>query len=154
MTLEAEGGRLLGQLAIGFALVALTVLIHVSALSWLLWQSRRVPTAPVTRLHDWWLFIRIAVICVFAHLAEIILWALYYWWGGTMPTLHVAAYFSAVTYATIGYGDIVPPLHMRLIPAMEGLTGILMCAWSGGFFFAVVNQVWERRHAEGAAGRW
>ncbi len=153
MSFEAESGAVLQQLVIGFVLVALTVVIHASALSWMLWQSRRSATAPETLLHDWWVFIRVAVVCVFAHLAEIMLWSFYYWWEGTLPTLHLAAYFSAVTYATIGYGDIVPPAHMRLIPAMEGLTGILMCAWSGGFFFAIVMQVWERRHAGGDAGR-
>ncbi|HEX5091761.1 MAG TPA: hypothetical protein VFV84_03625, partial [Burkholderiales bacterium] len=79
MSFEAESGVLLQQLVIGFVLVALTVVIHASALSWLLWQSRRPPAAATTLLHDWWLFIRIAVICVFAHLAEITLWSLYYW---------------------------------------------------------------------------
>ena len=36
-----------------------------------------------------------------------------------------------VTYATIGYGDIVLPQPWRVLAAMEGLTGILMCGWSG-----------------------
>ena len=37
--------------------------------------------------------------------------------------------------------------RLRLLASMEGLTGILMCAWSGGFFFSVVTRVWERRSA-------
>jgi hypothetical protein len=32
---------------------------------------------------------------------------------------------------------------------VEGLTGILMCGWSGGFFFAVVNRIYEARAAAG-----
>lgn len=149
MTLEAESTLVIQQLVIGFALVALTVLIHAGALSWLLWHSRRAPAAPETLLHEWLVFVRIAVTCVFAHLLEIMLWSFYYWMEGSFHSMHVAAYFSAVTYATIGYGDVVPPHHMRLLASMEGLTGILMCAWSGGFFFAIVTQVWERRHAGG-----
>jgi len=98
-------------------------------------------------LHDWIAFARIAVTCIIAHLVEIGIWALFYFWEGSMPTLDVAAYFSAVTYATIGYGDITPPHHLRLLASMEGLTGILMCAWSGGFFFSIVTRVWERRSA-------
>jgi voltage-gated potassium channel len=150
-SLESEGQFVVQQLSIGFALVAVTVLIHASALSWLLWRSRRSP-APATILHDWWAFILIAITCIFAHLVEIMLWAAYYAWEGSFAGLHLAGYFSAVTYATIGYGDVIPPPHLRLLAAMEGLTGILMCAWSGGFFFAIVTQVWERRHA-GGAGR-
>jgi hypothetical protein len=148
---ETEGQFVLQQLLIGFALLAVTVLIHAGTLSWLLWRSRRPRTAPETLLHDWLAFTFIAVTCVFAHLIEIMLWAAYYAWEGSFHSMHVAAYFSAVTYATIGYGDVVPPLHMRLLASMEGLTGILMCAWSGGFFFAIVTQVWERRAAGGNA---
>ena len=66
-----------------------------------------------------------------------------------MPDLEIALYFSAVTYATIGYGDVVPPQDWRLIAGVEGLTGILMCGWSGGFFFAVVNRIYEAREAQG-----
>jgi hypothetical protein len=149
-SIESESGFVLEQLMIGFALVALTVLIHASVLSWLLWRSRRPPSAPETLLRDWFGFILIAATCVFAHLVEIILWALYYVWEGSFPDLNVAAYFSAVTYATVGYGDVIPPSHLRLVASMEGLTGILMCAWSGGFFFAVVTRVWDRRAARGA----
>ena len=151
MPLEAEGSLLAQQLVIGVALLAVTVLIHAGALTWLLWRSRRPRTGQETLLHDWLAFVRIAVTCIFAHLVEILIWALYYFWEGSFPNLDVAAYFSAVTYATIGYGDIVPPQHLRVLASMEGLTGILMCAWSGGFFFAIVTQIWERRQSGGGA---
>jgi Ion channel len=58
-----------------------------------------------------------------------------------MPGFDMALYFSAVTYATIGYGDVVPPENWRLLASMEGLIGILMCAWSGGFIFAIVTRL-------------
>jgi len=51
-------------------------------------------------------------------------------------------YFSAVTYTTTGYGDLVLDEGWRLLGAVEALTGILMCGWSTGFFFAVVNRVY------------
>ena len=49
-------------------------------------------------------------------------------------------YFSAVTYTTVGYGDLVLPQEWRLVGAVEGLTGILMCGLSTGLFFAVVGK--------------
>jgi hypothetical protein len=65
-----------------------------------------------------------------------------------MPDLQSALYFSAVTYTTTGYGDLVLSKEWRLVGAVEALTGILMCGWSTGFFFAVVS----RLYTEGVAG--
>jgi hypothetical protein len=65
-----------------------------------------------------------------------------------MPTLHAAFYFSAVTYTTTGYGDLVLPEAWRLIGGIEALTGILMCGWSTGFFFALVNRMAQSRHVQ------
>ena len=79
---------------------------------------------------------------ILGHLLAIMMWGGFYAWHGVVPSAELGFYFSAVTYATIGYGDIVPPESWRLLAAMEGLTGILMCTWSGGFFFAVVSRMY------------
>jgi hypothetical protein len=50
--------------------------------------------------------------------------------GGALPDLTDAFYFSAVTYTTTGYGDIVLPQAWRFGSGVEALTGILMCGWS------------------------
>jgi len=57
--------------------------------------------------------------------------------------MQTALYFSAVTYTTTGYGDLVLPREWRLVGGVEALTGILMCGWSTGFFFVVVNRMFE-----------
>jgi voltage-gated potassium channel Kch len=94
-----------------------------------------------------WLLTRIAAITVLAHLFEIAIWAGFYYWKDALPNFENSFYFSSVTYATIGYGDIVLPQPWRVLAAMEGLTGILMCGWSGAFFFAAVNRLYMVRHA-------
>lgn len=137
------------KLLTGALLVALTVAIHGLVLGWCI--SRLQLNQAIKKgsfLADTWLLSRLAVWAVFAHLLEISVWAHFYDWRGIMPDLETAYYFSAVTYATIGYGDVVPPAHWRLPAAMEGLTGILMCAWSGGFFFAVVSRMYFPRPAD------
>jgi hypothetical protein len=58
-----------------------------------------------------------------------------------MPDMQASLYFSAVTYTTTGYGDLVLPKEWRLVGAIEALCGILMCGWSTGFFFAVVSRM-------------
>ena len=40
-------------------------------------------------------------------------------------------------------GDLVLPKEWRLVGGVEALTGILMCGWSTGFFFVVVNRMFE-----------
>ena len=86
------------------------------------------------------LFVRLAGAVVLLHLAEIAAWAFFYAWQGAMPDVASAFYFSAVTYTTTGYGDLVLPAEWRLVGAVEALTGILMCGWSTAFFVAVVGR--------------
>jgi hypothetical protein len=50
-----------------------------------------------------------------------------YFWRNAIPELQAAFYFSAVTYTTTGYGDLVLPEEWRLVGGIEALTGILMC---------------------------
>ena len=77
---------------------------------------------------------------ILLHLIEISLWAVFYAWQHCLPDLNSAFYFSAMTYTTTGYGDVLLPHAWRLVGAVEALTGILMCGCSTGFFFAVVSR--------------
>jgi len=122
--------------------MALCVIIHAVGLtSALRWVKRRPATAdfwPAT-----WLMICVAGWAILLHLLEIASWALLYTWKDAMPDLLTAFYFSAVTYTTTGYGDLVLPKEWRLVGGVEALTGILMCGWSTGFFFAIVSRMYE-----------
>jgi len=89
------------------------------------------------------MMIRVAGWVLLLHLLEISLWAVVYAWKNCMPDLDSAFYFSAVTYTTTGYGDLVLPPAWRMLGAVEALTGILMCGWSTAFFFTVVSR---RKH--------
>ena len=78
---------------------------------------------------------------VLMHLLQIAVWAFFYAWKHGMPDLTSAFYFSAVTYTTTGYGDLVLPKQWRLVGGVEALTGILMCGLSTGLFFAVFAKI-------------
>jgi Ion channel len=129
------------RLLVSSLLMAVCVAIHAAGLAWAIRRLRRSPI-PVAR---YWpslrLFVTIAVWIVLLHLVEIGAWAALYRLGGALPDAMTAFYFSAVTYTTTGYGDIVLPPPWRFGSAVEALTGILMCGWSTGFFFAVVNRL-------------
>jgi hypothetical protein len=86
--------------------------------------------------------IRTAWCLIGLHLVEIGLWALFFWRQRCLPDLESAFYFAGVTYTTVGYGDLVLPKEWRLLGPVEGLTGILMCGLSTGFFFALITKLY------------
>jgi hypothetical protein len=133
----------------GIMLLGLTVAIHAAVLGAMLheFQKRIQNSQPLSFVATSWLLTRIAAVTVIAHLFEIVIWAGFYYWKEALPSMETGFYFSAVTYATIGYGDIVVSPPWRVLAAMEGLTGILMCGWSGAFFFAAVNRLYIARQA-------
>ena len=121
--------------------MAVCVVIHATGVTTML---RRVRLPASGRPRPWrliWLFIRLTGWIVFLHLMEIVVWAAYYVWQVAMPDFQTAAYFSAVTYTTTGYGDLVLSPEWRLVGSVEALTGILMCGWSTAFFFAIVSRI-------------
>ena len=127
------------KLLAAWCLLALTVTIHAAGLSAVLQRmSSREPDShfwPATRMLvsvAWWL--------ILLHLAEIAVWALFFWWQQCLPDVESSFYFSGVTYTTVGYGDLVLPQEWRLLGPVEALTGILMCGLSTGLFFAVVSK--------------
>ncbi len=123
--------------------MALCVVVHAAGVTAALSRLRRA-ILPSLSFWSWiWLFVRVAGWVVLIHLLESAAWALLYFLARPMPDLPSAFYFSAVTYTTTGYGDLVLPKEWRLVGGVEALTGILMCGWSTGFFFAVVSRMHE-----------
>ncbi len=52
------------------------------------------------------------------------------------------AYFSAITYTTVGYGDITPTEELRILAGLESLTGLMMIAWSAAFTVFRLERRW------------
>ena len=132
--------------AIACGLVAVTVAVHAVGLAWLLRAFMKSQAMPPTRF--WpitWLLIRVTWCLILIHLLEISVWSMFYFWQDCLPDAESAFYFAGVTYTTVGYGDLVLPKVWRMFGPVEGLTGILMCGLSTGFFFAVVSKVFRPR---------
>jgi hypothetical protein len=130
------------KLLVAFSLMALCVAIHAMGLIAVFrWMHGRLARGAGDFWLPAWTLIRIASWTVFLHLLQILVWAFLYAWRGAMPDFTTAAYFSAVTYTTTGYGDLVLPEEWRLVGGIEALTGILMCGLSTGMFFAVFSDI-------------
>jgi hypothetical protein len=132
---------MIAKLLFASALVAITVTIHAAGLGMVLSHVSRSKVRlgrrfwPIT-----WLLIRIAWFLIVFHVFEIVIWGLFFWWQKCLPDAASSFYFSGVSYATIGYGDVVLAKGWWLFGPAEGLTGILMCGLSTALFFAVLSK--------------
>ncbi len=116
------------QLLLAAAGVGGTLAIHFTALFWLL--RRHVMAA---RLRSVTL---LAFCLLFAHLIEIGLFGLLYLialrvglgelQGPFAATAGDYFYFSAVTFTSLGFGDITPSAGLRIMTAVEALNGLVL----------------------------
>lgn len=54
------------------------------------------------------------------------------------------AYYSAVTYTTLGFGDVVPVGAVRFMTGTEAVTGLGLITWSASFIFLEMQRHWGR----------
>lgn len=134
------------SISIAALLVAITVAVHAAGFALVLRYFIKSHALPPTE--PWpiaWLLIRVTWLLILMHVVEVTVWALFYLWNGCLPDAEAAFYFSAVTYTTIGYGDLVLQKPWRILGPIEGLTGILMCGLSAGLFFGLVTRIYSSR---------
>lgn len=134
------------QLFLATAMVLVTVLVHLVGLAILLrvlqfhhrWVQSRI--RPITLLLT-------ATIGVFViHTVEIWLYAALFLALGAASLFEEALYFSTVTYATIGYGDVLLAKDWRVLGAIEGATGVIMLGWSTAFLVSLLTQMKLMQH--------
>jgi Ion channel len=141
-------------LLIAAALVVLSVTIHVVTLRRLSRIVLRWQSIPVTAMG-------VAMVgAILGHLVEIELFAVAIQGmaqredfgrlvGNMGQTAEDYFYFSAVTYTSLGFGDIVPAGPLRLLSAIEALTGLVLIAWTASFAFLLMQRLWNDRATQG-----
>lgn len=55
---------------------------------------------------------------------------------------NICLYFSAETYTSLGYGDIVPNGGLRLLSGAEALNGLLLIGWSASYIYIAMERFW------------
>ncbi|MDQ6646642.1 MAG: ion channel [Pseudomonadota bacterium] len=58
-------------------------------------------------------------------------------------TLFDHVYFSAVTYSTVGFGDVIPQGPIRFLVGTEALTGFVLITWSASFTYLEMERHWR-----------
>ena len=64
--------------------------------------------------------------------------------GSASTGLLDSVYLSAVTYTTVGFGDLAPVGPIRFIGGTMALTGFVLITWSASFTFLEMERYWRR----------
>ena|ERR1700726_226562 len=135
--------RYFNEFGVAVLLLILTLLLQSTGLAALIVWIRRAVAGDLHRLGPFRsavLVVQITVSVIILHAVLILLWAGCYRWL-CLPTWESVLYFSASSYATVGYGDLVPPSNWRMLGPVESIIGVLMCGISASVLFATVTHL-------------
>lgn len=136
-----------GRASAAAILVSLTLFLQSAGMAAVIHWIRvhhALGTYPLGLLRSSVLLVRFTSVILILHLLQILLWAGFYRWN-CFPSWEAAFYFSAESYSTVGYGDLILPLIWRSLGPVESITGVLMCGLSAALLFAIVLRLSERR---------
>jgi hypothetical protein len=119
-------------------LVVLTTVIHYEVLRGL------TVGLPVIRVPSRGRLLVVIFATFLAHAVEILLYALaVYLLDPRHLLFSTSLYFSAETYTSLGYGDIVPSGDLRLLAGVEALNGLLLIGWSASYTYIAMERFWR-----------
>jgi voltage-gated potassium channel len=133
----------LSQAVAATILSALTLAVECAGMAILIrwvraYFARGIKTQSVW--HTAVLMIRFTSMTVLLHLLQTFLWAAFYRLR-CFRSWESCFYFSATSYSTVGYGDIVLPPVWRLLGPVEAIMGVLMCGISVSALFAIATRL-------------
>ena len=82
------------------------------------------------------------------------LWTLLWWpatgelYGPEYADIFECVYLSAVTFSTVGFGDIAPVGPIRFLSATEALCGFVLITWSASFTYLEMEKFWRAEDGE------
>ena len=137
---------LFNQITAAVILLSLTLCLQCAGVITLFEWLKRVLTRDTHKhgpVYSASLVVRSAVAIVILHGLAILLWASFYR-TRCFPSWELAFYFSASSYSTVGYGDVILPSHWRVLGPLEAITGVLMAGISVSVLFALVTRLLDR----------
>jgi voltage-gated potassium channel len=131
------------ELATAALLITLTLWLQCGGLVALIFWVRRAVARDLYRLGPFRsaaLIVRLTAAVILLHGVLILFWAGCYRWL-CLQSWESAFYFSASSYVTVGYGDVVLPSNWRMLGPLESIMGVLMCGVSVSVLFATVTRL-------------
>ncbi len=130
--------------------VSICVLLHYEALSLM---SRRLAAWPRHQQRRNVVYGILGVLL--AHIVEIWVFGSAFWLvlhvpgtgrilGAEPLQIFDAVYMAAVSYTTVGFGDLVPQGPIRFMAGMTALSGFVLITWSASFTYLGMERYWKR----------
>jgi voltage-gated potassium channel len=141
---------LIPQAVVAVLLLILTLCLQCAGVAVLIEWLRSVTAkgAKFGPIRSAVLVVKSTISIIILHGLVILLWASFYRLQ-CFPSWELAFYFSASSYATVGYGDVILPGRWRLLGPLESMAGVLMCGVSVCLLFATITRLVYRdpRHS-------
>ncbi len=135
------------QLTYGAVLIGVTVLIHAVCLEGIITAWRAVSIEIEVRWRA--IALSLTIIGIFAaHVIEIWVWAIFYFFVEEIQTWESALYFSTTSFTTVGYGDLTLSEEWRLLGSIEAINGMILFGWSTAFIFAGVRRIYTHLYRD------
>ena len=133
---------MLRQFLVGGGVNVCNIAIHALVMTTIIRTARAAATKKT--LHPSLLLIGVmsstVSVLMIAHALEVIVWAALYSIVDIAPVGTDLVYFAFVNYTTLGYGDIVPQEHWRLLGPITAMNGVLLFGWSTAVIFEVLRR--------------
>ena len=124
-------------------LIALTLWLQCAGMAVLIHRARTLIAHSKNGLTPWRaavLIVRFTGLTIVLQILQVALWAGFYRSHG-LSTWESCFYFSASSYSTVGYGDVVLPGLWRILGPVEGIVGVLMCGMSVSALLAIATKL-------------
>ena len=134
------------EIGIAVCIVIITLWLQSAGLAALIHWVRHALASNARRLgplRSAVLVVRLTAAVILLHAVLILFWASCYR-RLCFSSWESALYFSASSYATVGYGDVVLPANWRMLGPLESIVGVLMCGISVSVLFATVTRLVSR----------
>ena len=128
--------QLMIQLTVSSILIAGTTFLHAIFVAFGAAILRGVSArmwGPIRFVRDSLALSVLALLLMFAHFIEIVMWAAAFIQLDLFTTWEKAIYFSAVSYTTLGFGDVLLPERWGLLAGASAANGLLLFGLSAAF---------------------
>jgi len=132
------------HLAIAAAMIAATTFVHgvfVAAAASVYRAAKSNLRGFVRFLRDTVVLVLVVLWLMFAHAIEMGMWAGVYMHYDMFADWETAIYFSAASYTTLGFGDVLLPDEWRILSGATAANGLLLFGLSAAFLFDAAGQL-------------
>jgi len=137
-------------IAIGTLIIAFNLLIQgLGSIYWLRKIAASVNTEnDITNNKILKVLLYSVLLFTLIHAIHSLVWAFSYYLipetASQFSSFSESAYFSLVTFTTLGYGDISLSSNWRLLSGLEAINGIMLIGWSTAMMFALIQNIYKR----------